>query len=99
MTVRFVCTAIAAGLLATGAVATARAHGHAQDGAIAPDQLPDHSGQVTVVGCVQQGLKKRLVLVSPTTNRIDSVPDGNCNLPLAEPLLEIHDTHEYHFDN
>jgi hypothetical protein len=88
MTARLVGSAIVAGLLVGGAVA-------AQDGS----GLPSKGGHVTVVGCVQPGLKHRLVLVSPTTAPVDAVPQSECSLPIAEPLLELHDTHEYHFDN
>jgi hypothetical protein len=95
MTVRFVCSAMVAGLLVTGAVAASRARVHAQDAGV----LPSGDAWVTVIGCVQQGMKHRLVLVSPTTERIPGVPESTCNTPVAEPLLELHDTHEYHFDS
>jgi hypothetical protein len=97
MTVRYVCSAIVAGLLSAGAVAIGVERTHAQEPVASA--LPNDDAMVTVVGCVQRGLEKRLVLVNPTIDHVASVPEPTCNTPVAEPLLELHDTHEYHLDD
>ena len=94
MMFRYLWSAIAAGLLTLAAVAVSVERGYAQNGG----GLPQKGGWITVVGCLQRGLEKRLVLVSPTTDHVPSVTEPACSTPVAEPLLEVHDTHEYHLD-
>jgi len=97
MTVRYVWSAVVTGLFAAGMITVGVQRGLAQGPG--PNALPgDGAKDVTVVGCVKQGLEHYLVLLNPTTEPIASVPDGNCNLPIAEPLLELHDTKGADFD-
>jgi len=93
--VRYLCSAVVAGLLTLAAVAVVVERGYAQNGVA----FPQKGGWITVVGCLQQGLKHRLVLTNATTDHVASVPDSACSAPVAEPLLEVHDTHEYKLDS
>src|SRR5262245_46507890 len=93
MTVRHVWHAIVCGLFVAGAIVILGGRGHAQ---VQSSNLPDGDTWTTVVGCLQQGLHKRFVLIRPTTDEIASVPEAACGMTASdgEPMLELHDTHE-----
>ena len=89
--VRYLYSAIVAGLLTLAVAAIAVQQGHAQN-------FPTKDAYVTVTGCLQQGLKHRLVLTNATTDNIASVTESACSTPIAEPLVEVHDIHEFKVD-
>jgi len=91
--VRYLCSAIVAGLLTLAVVVVVVERGYAQN------VFPNKGAYVTVTGCLQQGLKHRLVLTNATTDNIASVTESACSTPIAEPLVEVHDTHEFKVDS
>lgn len=97
MTDRRVWNTIAAGVCVAGALALAVQQTNAQE---TSSSLPTKGGWVTVTGCLQPGLQKKLVLVRPTIDHIATVPEAACNLAAGdgELMLELHNTKKYQID-
>jgi len=80
MTLRYVCSTVAAGVLALG-VTAGLANAQQRDGGLLP---PNQGGVITVTGClmrgdqVRSGDKDKFVLANPTTAPIASVPEATC---------------------
>jgi len=94
MTARYVCRAIAAGLLACGAVAVTVERGQAQ----APEAtvLPAEGGAITLVGCFTRGgHHNRYVLAKPMAN-VTSVTEESCTASDADQMIELKDTGKFH---
>jgi hypothetical protein len=94
MTARYACRAIAAGLLACGAVAVTVERGQAQAQETAV--LPAEGGAITLVGCFTRGgHHNRYVLAKPMAN-VGSVTEETCTASDSDQMIELKDTGKFH---
>ena len=98
MTVRDVCGAVLTAALTYAVTTVVPAQAQTRDASILP---PEQHGMVTVVGCLQPGVKKgsdRFVLANPKIGPIASVPDGACSSIIDDRALELEDVDDAGID-
>ena len=92
MSVRYVCGAVTAVVLACSAPTVARANPQTGYAEILP---PDQSGMVTVAGCLERrdaDHKNQYILANPIQGPVNSVPDGRCSATIDERAFDLDKT-------